>query len=264
MPSIDWNKTRWEREHHWSAHGDEWSYMFGSAAAHWYGFILPRLYPFLPGASTPNARIVEIAPGHGRWTQFLLHHCEQFAGHDISGACIEYCRKRFAERVENKSATFHLTDGLSLAEADDSVDLVFSYDSLVHAERDVMQGYLTHLSRCLKPGGFAFLQHSNLGAYPQLHNFQNAGPYNCRGVSVTTDTMQADARARGLIPLVQEVLNHETQHMNNELTDCISLIQKPAHRNAGGETVVLRNQYYSAIGGLTKEFALPYELCMPK
>ena len=264
MPSIEWNRQRWGSEHPWSAHGDEWSYGFGSAAAHWYAFILPRLYAVLPNPTIADSRIVEIAPGHGRWTQFLLPHCGMLVGYDLTESCVAYCRQRFAAQVESKRAAFHLTDGLSLAEADRSVDLVFSYDSLVHVERDVMQGYLVHIGRCLKPGGFAFLQHSNLAAYPHLHNFRNQGPYNARGASVSAETMQADIRACGLVPLLQEALTHETQHLNNELIDCISLIRKPVLHNAIDQTVVLSNRFYPAIGGLTRDFALPYEQCAGK
>ena len=78
--------------------------------------------------------------------------------------------------MDDRTAEFRCTDGLSIPEDDNSVDLVFSFDSLVHVEREVMQSYLAALTRCLKPGRFAFLQHSNLGMYPYLHNYRNAGP----------------------------------------------------------------------------------------
>jgi len=261
MPSIEWNKRHWGTEYPWSAHGDEWSYSFGSASAHWFAFILPRLHRYLPDISAPGSRIVEIAPGHGRWTQFLLNHCKSLAAYDISEKCISHCRTRFINRVEEGTAQFHLIDGLNIPEKDDAVDLVFSFDSLVHVERDVMQSYLTHLGRCLKPGRFAFLQHSNLGAYPHLHNYNNAGPYILRGTSVSAATMRADAKERGLITLIQEGLNHETQTMKNELVDCISVIQKPLPGHAAKDTVVLSNRNYPALGKVTKEFVLPYEKC---
>ncbi|MBR8827309.1 MAG: hypothetical protein DSM107014_05285 [Gomphosphaeria aponina SAG 52.96 = DSM 107014] len=46
---------------------------------------------------------------------------------------------------------------------DDSIDLVFSNDSLVHAEADVIESYLAQLSLKLKVNGVGFIQHSNLG-----------------------------------------------------------------------------------------------------
>jgi hypothetical protein len=46
-----------------------------------------------------------------------------------------------------------------------SVDFVFSFDSLVHAEPDVIQAYIEQLASILTPGGAAFIHHSNLGQY---------------------------------------------------------------------------------------------------
>ena len=99
--------------------------------------------------------------------------------------------------MNDGTVEFSVTDGKSIPEEGDSVDLVYWFDSLVHVERDVMASYLTELRRCLKPGRFAFIEHSNLGAYPHLHNHKDAGPYNCRGATVSAATMVADARERG-------------------------------------------------------------------
>jgi hypothetical protein len=46
-----------------------------------------------------------------------------------------------------------------------SVDFAFSFDSLVHAEADVIQAYVEQLASILRPGGAAFIHHSNLGQY---------------------------------------------------------------------------------------------------
>ena len=50
---------------------------------------------------------------------------------------------------------------------DRSLDFVFSFDSLVHAEADVMRSYLLQLGSKLKPDGVGFIHHSNMGAYPR-------------------------------------------------------------------------------------------------
>jgi len=264
MPSIEWNKQKWAKEHNWSGpdkdHGNEWSDSFGSATMHWYAFILPRLFHFLPNAACQNSRILEIAPGHGRWTQFLLNHCQKLIGYDISENSIAYCNDIFRDHVSRGAAEFHVTDGLTLCEENDSVDLVFSFDSLVHVERDVINSYLAHLTKCLKPGAFAFLEHSNLGAYPALCEGYNDLPYNARGTTVSADTVWADAHENGLTTLIQEGLNHETEHMNNELIDCISVIQKPIKQNiTKTKPVFLSNSYYPTLGEITRRFARPYE-----
>ena len=94
---------------------------------------LPRIARFLPAGS-----ILEIAPGHGRWTDFLREHCDTLSIVDLDAACIDACRERFAgdERI-----AYHVNDGRSLDMIEDgSVDFAFSFDSLVHADAEVVTG----------------------------------------------------------------------------------------------------------------------------
>jgi SAM-dependent methyltransferase len=158
LPSLNWNQRTWNTVHTWDEAGEEWSHAWGSADMQWYGAILPRLQRYLPAR-----HILEIAPGYGRWTQYLADSCEQLTAVDLSSRCIEYCRKRFAGM---DALEFHAGDGRSLSMVGDaSVDLVFSFDSLVHVELDIIQDYMDELSRVLAPAGIAFLHHSNLGRY---------------------------------------------------------------------------------------------------
>jgi hypothetical protein len=48
---------------------------------------------------------------------------------------------------------------------DGSVDFVFSFDSLVHVEMDVIEAYLKQLAAKLTPNGVGFIHRSNLGQY---------------------------------------------------------------------------------------------------
>src|SRR5271165_6047234 len=75
MPSIEENLVKWDEEYGWSTGGDEWSGAWGNASAQWYGCVFPRIRRFLPARS-----ILEIAPGFGRWTRFLLDHCDNLIG----------------------------------------------------------------------------------------------------------------------------------------------------------------------------------------
>ena len=163
MPSIDENLKQWNEDYDWHLAGESWSEPWGSGAAQWYGCIYPRIRRFLPAPT-----ILEIAPGFGRWTEFLLSHCDTLIGIDVAPKCVDVCRQRFAERP---GASFETNDGHSLPMvADSSVDFAFSFDSLVHVEAEVLKGYLTELARVLKPDGVAFLHHSNLGAYQRSNH----------------------------------------------------------------------------------------------
>ena len=48
---------------------------------------------------------------------------------------------------------------------DHSIDFVFSFDSLVHAESDIMDAYLHEFSKKLAPDGVGFIHHSNLAPF---------------------------------------------------------------------------------------------------
>lgn len=64
---------------------------------------------------------------------------------DLVYKCIEPCRRRFAcvDHIE-----YHVNDGRSLdAIENDSIDYVFSMDSLVHADPVVMREYTLQLGK---------------------------------------------------------------------------------------------------------------------
>src|SRR4051812_18318564 len=155
MPDVEANLRQWDSEYSWPDQGDEWSAAWGGVDAQWHSTLLPRVGTFLPAAT-----ILEIAPGFGRWTNYLLGACDRYVGVDLSPASIEACRERFAGVGH---AEFHVNDGRSLdVVGDASVDFAFSFDSLVHVEEDAIAGYVDELARVLSPSGLAFIHHSNL------------------------------------------------------------------------------------------------------
>jgi SAM-dependent methyltransferase len=152
------NLQVWNEGYYWEARGDEWSRPWGNAEQHWFSSILPRIHRLLPAPT-----ILEIAPGYGRWTSFLRRLCDRLIVVDLSPNCIEGCKKRFSQDTHIE---YHVNDGSSLEMVPDaSVDLVFSYDSLVHVEADVIRRYLDQLARKLTPEGAGFIHHSNAGSY---------------------------------------------------------------------------------------------------
>jgi SAM-dependent methyltransferase len=162
VPSLNENRATWDDRYDWSSLGDEWSRPWGSPQGQWGGAILPRIRRFLPAPS-----ILEIAPGMGRWTEFLLDQCDDFIGVDVAAQCVRACHDRFAA-IEK--ATFYQNDGQTLPDVTSaSVDFAFSFDSLVHVNDDVLASYVGELRRVLKPDGVAVLHHSNLGMYRRVH-----------------------------------------------------------------------------------------------
>jgi SAM-dependent methyltransferase len=228
MADLDENLAVW-KDWDWSQAGEEWSATWGGTPALWYGALLPRLHSFIP-----TETILEIAPGYGRWTDYLKDACERLVLVDMAENCIDACRERFSAA---SNIDFHTNDGRSLQMiADGSIDLAFSFDSLVHAEEDVLSGYLTQLAAKLRPDGVGFIHHSNAGAYRALSAITRRAPnrgkrrlvdsgllldvYAWRAESVTAERFAAACEAAGMVCISQEKITWEHGPW---LTDAISV-----------------------------------------
>ncbi|MBP7828536.1 MAG: class I SAM-dependent methyltransferase [Kiritimatiellae bacterium] len=247
---VDENKRAWDGKYHWKDGGEEWSAPWGGVSMQWFGAILPRIR-----AHVPAPCILEIACGYGRFTQYLKDLCERLVAVDLSGQCIEACRKRF-EHCSNVEC--HVTDGRSLGMvADRSVDFVFSYDSLVHADEGVMASYVRELARILTDEGAAFIHHSNLAEYEPLYARiwkvpKLPGLLACLGLPEKTlhwrdKTVDAGKVARmaeenGLTAVSQEIVPWHTRRL---LIDCFTiLVRKGSRRDAPPR--VVRNRRFEA------------------
>ena len=145
MPTVEQNLFLWGKADGWKDDGDKWSVKWGGTELEWWTSIFPRIRQFVP-AST----ILEIAPGFGRWTQFLKGFCQRLIAVDVSPACIERCKERFAS---DPQVNCYVNDGKSLAMVEDaSVDFAFSFDSLVHVEADVIAAYLNRTRKEAEAG----------------------------------------------------------------------------------------------------------------
>ncbi|GAC1316761.1 MAG: hypothetical protein NVSMB25_03080 [Thermoleophilaceae bacterium] len=233
MADLETNRAVWNADYDWSQGGEEWSGSWGGTPALWYGSILPRIH-----AHVPAATILEIAPGFGRWTNYLKDLCERLVVVDLAERCIDHCRERFAS---SSNIDYHVGDGRSLEMvADHSIDLAFSFDSLVHADAEVIGGYLVELARKLSPDGVGFVHHSNAGRYRRLASLSRraaASPrtaatarrlvragalldvYAWRAEDVTAEVVAEQCRSAGLACISQETFNWEHgSYMTDALT----------------------------------------------
>jgi SAM-dependent methyltransferase len=209
MATLEENLVVWDRNYAWPRQGDEWSEGWGSPEVQWQGSLLPRLKRFLPAP-----HILEIAPGFGRWTRFLAAHCDRLTGVDLSPRCVRHCETRFAA---DPRLRFFENDGKSLPAVESaSVDLIVSFDSLVHAEADVLEAYAAEFARVLKPEGVGLIHHSNLkDCFP----LGEAGNPHWRAPSVSARLFREMCSRSGLLCPEQELV----AWWSPLLTDCFSL-----------------------------------------
>jgi ubiquinone/menaquinone biosynthesis C-methylase UbiE len=246
VASIQENIQAWGHHYSWPRAGDEWSDLWGGPEKQWSGTVLPRIQDFLP-----TGTILEIAPGFGRWTRFLKDNCEHLIGVDLNDNCIGECRRRFGAE---KKLEFFLNDGKSLHMIpDSSVDFIFSFDSLVHAESDVIEAYIAQFPRIMKSTGAAFIHHSNYAAYracnlvmklsemPLIRRlFYHTGLFGYRpndqwrAVTVSALRFRSICQSHGLTCIRQELVGWLSDYLN----DCFSTIVRS---NSQADIVITEN-----------------------
>jgi len=108
--------------------------------------------------------VVDLVAGHGRNRVRLQQYANQLFITDINQECIDLCKRRFEG---NPKIRFLKTNGISLnGIKDESVTLVYTFDSMVHFDSDIVREYLSEFYRVLKPGGHCFCHHSNFTGNP--------------------------------------------------------------------------------------------------
>jgi hypothetical protein len=170
----------------------------------------------------------------------LKEHCEQLHVVDPDERCIETCRRRF---VADSHLSYHVNDGRSLAMIpDSSIDFVFSFDSLVHVQREVVEAYLRQLPAKLKTDGIAFIHHSNLGEYvsPMVERL----PARVRKLLAKAKVLESDHQRNpcmtaelfgvlcaehGLKCVCQEIINWRSRR----LIDCFSTVARAGSKWEG-------------------------------
>lgn len=234
MPDIEWNKRTWDGGYNWDRAGDEWSERWGGSAGLWFATIMPRI-----GFALPARRVLEIAPGHGRCTHWLLRFTSSYRGIDLSEQCVAFCRQRFAT---HPNAAFFANDGRSLdAVAGQAFDLIFSYDSLVHADMDAMAPYVAQILSLLAPGGVAFIHHSNLAALPGIE-------YGLRSTAVSAERVGELVERAGGRVLIQEIWGGN----DAANSDCFSTFCR-AEDHVGFECKRLTNRLMAQEGVIARE-----------
>ena len=105
----------------------------------------------------PEEVAVEIGPGGGRWTRYLLRFHTLYVV-DYHAELLEELRRSFDKPnmrfIRNEGCDF---PGIPA----ESVDFVFTFGCFVHLEVHLIGAYLENIRRILRPGGNAVVQYSD-------------------------------------------------------------------------------------------------------
>lgn len=179
MHTIEWNK-RWakdlnrftSRKKTRGYFGDQWGDPDVTGLRrllHWIRLIvLHRAGPanlsdvvkyYIEPYVTPQSVVLEIGPGGGRWTKYLLA-AKEIIVVELNPEFFPYLQERFKDHLSK--FRFYHTSGYELDGVEaDSVDFIFTFVTFVHIEPDGIYSYLGHIKRVLKPGAIAIIQYAD-------------------------------------------------------------------------------------------------------
>jgi SAM-dependent methyltransferase len=173
MPSLEWNRRwgesyrRFSARHPKQPYGNEWG---DPELRGWHYLVRRLLHPgSMPGPLhkvvdlyirphvTPEATVLELGCGGGRWTRYLVA-ARRLIAVDIDEVFFEALRARFpAARLEFYQSSGFELDGI----ATESVDFVFSFGTFVHLEPEGIAAYLAEIRRVLRPNAIAVIQYAD-------------------------------------------------------------------------------------------------------
>jgi SAM-dependent methyltransferase len=175
-------------------------------------------------------RVLDLATGHGRNAAKLQQVAGELVLVDINEECLAACRKRFRG---DPRFSFARTNGYDLEAVDDEdLTLVYSFDAMVHFDPDVVAAYLPEIRRVLRPGGHAFLHHSNFAERPD-GDFRDS-PHWRNHMSV--ELFAEMARSAGLEVVRSEVIDWGREDDLVEDLDGLTLLRRPEAKLDDGPT----------------------------
>ena len=210
--NINKNRERWGKREYWEGK-DDYGYQWGGGHEQSYlemkRVVESYLIPFI---KLEQNDILEIAPGAGRMTTELLRLARRLVLVDLNSACIDICKERFKYYGH---IDYHVNNGVSLDMIkDNSCDIIVSWDSFVHMDKKVVEGYISQFASKLRDNSFAWIHHSGIGKTKKGWRS-----------NVTSEIVGELARKHGLL-LKAQINVSLVQEPEQHYRDCISIMVK--------------------------------------
>jgi len=178
------------------------------------------IWPIIHGADFTTT--VEIGPGGGRNSERLKEVASLLFLVDLNDYALATCRERFKAFKGRCDIRYVKTDGVSLPGISDaSVTFVYSWDSMVHCDKTVIEKYMEEFARVMKPGAKGFIHHTDYGARDVVQDIDSAPHFRS---NMSKGEFARQAAKYGLLVTRQDLLDWADEPS----LDCISQFQKPA------------------------------------
>ena len=164
MPNIEWNKSYWikdiqnfneglSRKYHPNEkhYGERWGEVEKDPILKSIKekFVLPFV--------NEDKSVLEIGPGGGRWTKYLLN-CKKLYCLDLNPRSLDYVENRFSSQT---NITYILNKGNDFPNIPkNSIDFIFSYGTFVHFDIGVTVDYICNMMDILSNNSNIVIQYS--------------------------------------------------------------------------------------------------------
>jgi cyclopropane fatty-acyl-phospholipid synthase-like methyltransferase len=185
--------------------------------AQWSGTIWPLIKEF-------DFRVtLDFACGQGRNTALLARHAKELYAVDANPAAVAAAKKRFEKT--GTPVKVLLNNGRDLSAIPSGViTALYSFDSMVHFEKRLMETYMPEFARVMAPGAKGFIHHSNLGRLSDNPDFT---PHPGWRSNVEKEWFARCCWNHGLWPIEQTPLTWHVGQCLFQHLDCLTIIYNP-------------------------------------
>jgi SAM-dependent methyltransferase len=187
--------------------------------AQWKALIWPEIQHFNFDVT------LDFAAGHGRNSAMLAGLAKRLYDVDANPEAVEFLRRRFEGRGETPCAVSVIqNNGVDLRDIPAGViTTLYSFDSMVHFERRLIEAYMPEFQRVMAAGAFGFIHHSNFGRVSDDPDFRNHPAWRA---NVDKDFF-AQCCFRHRLLAVRQTTIHWGGEVAIQDLDCISILYKP-------------------------------------
>jgi SAM-dependent methyltransferase len=168
---------------------------------------------------------LDFAAGHGRNSAKLEKLAKRLYAVDANPDAVQFLRRRFEGRGQTPCAVSVIqNNGVDLNEVPNGViTALYSFDSMVHFEKRLIEAYMPEFHRVMAAGAFGFIHHSNFGRVSGDPDFRNHPAWRA---NVDKDFF-AQCCFRHRLLAVRQVTIHWGGEAAIQDLDCISIVYKP-------------------------------------
>jgi SAM-dependent methyltransferase len=169
---------------------------------------------------------LDFAAGHGRNSSMLAKLAKRLSIVDPNPDAVEFLRQRFPVNAQAQCAVSVIqNNGVDLKDVPtDSVTALYSWDSMVHFEKRLIEAYMPEFQRVMAPGALGFIHHSNFGRVSDDPDFRKHPAWRA---NVDKDFFAQCCFRHQLVAIRQVTIDWWVGGVLIQNLDCISIVCKP-------------------------------------